>query len=58
MHGYGLFFHLQNPDLLLKIVFAIGYINLFAAGYFIVLLLLKRDDFLDRGTVGYARKEG
>jgi len=56
VHGYGLFFHLQNPDLLLKTVFAVGYINLFASGYFLCLLLLKRTDFLDRGTVEYARK--
>ena len=56
VHGYGLFFHLQNPDILLKIVFAIGYINLFAAGYFLCLLLLKRSEFLDRRNVEYARK--
>jgi len=56
VHGYGLFFHLQNPDMLLKIVFAIGYINLFAAGYFLCLLLLKRGDFWDRRGVEYARK--
>ena len=49
VHGYGLFFHLQNQDMLLKIVFAIGYINLFAAGYFLCLLLLRRGVFLDRG---------
>ena len=48
MHGFGLFFHLQSPDMLLKIVFAIGYINLFAAGYFLGLLLVRRGDFLDR----------
>lgn len=47
IHGYGLFFHLTNPDLLLKIVFAIGYVNVFASGYFLGLLLLKRDAFLD-----------
>jgi len=45
IHGYGLFFHLTNPDLLLKIVFAIGYVNLFASGYFLGLLLLKRAHF-------------
>ncbi len=28
LHGYGLFFHLTNPDLLLRAVFAIGYVNL------------------------------
>lgn len=49
VHGFGLFFHLQNPDLLLRIVFAIGYINLFASGYFLCLLLWKRTDFLDHG---------
>ena len=47
IHGYGLFFHLSNPDLLLRAIFAIGYVNLFASGYFLVLLLLKRDHFLD-----------
>ena len=47
IHGYGLFFHLNNPDLLLRAVFAIGYVNLFASGYFLALLLLKRARFLD-----------
>ena len=47
VHGFGLFFHLNNPDLLLKAVFAVGYVNLFAAGYFLGLLLLKRSQFLD-----------
>jgi hypothetical protein len=56
LHGYGLFFHLNNPDLLLRIVFAIGYINLFASGYFLCLLLLKRANFLDHGTFEYSRK--
>lgn len=46
LHGYGLFFHLNNPDLLLRTIFAIGYINLFASGYFLALLLFKRNDFL------------
>lgn len=50
LHGYGLFFHLQNPDLLLKTVFAVGYVNLFASGYFLCLLLLKRTNFFDHGT--------
>ena len=47
IHGYGLFFHLNNPDLLLRAVFAIGYMNLFVSGYFLGLLLLKRSHFLD-----------
>src|SRR5579872_7069195 len=47
VHGFGLFFHLNSPDPLLRAVFAIGYINLFASGYFLCLLLLKRRDFLD-----------
>ncbi|HEU5229725.1 MAG TPA: hypothetical protein VFU49_18040 [Ktedonobacteraceae bacterium] len=47
LHGFGWFYHLANPDLLLRAVFAIGYINLFASGYFLVLLLLKRTHFLN-----------
>src|SRR6266567_2338677 len=47
IHGYGLFFHLNNPDFLLKIVFAIGYMNLFVSGYFLGLLFLKRSHFFD-----------
>jgi len=47
IHGYGLFFHLNNPDPLLRAVFAIGYVNLFASGYFLSLLLLKKAHFLD-----------
>lgn len=56
VHGFGLFFHLQNPDLLLRTVFAIGYINLFASGYFLCLLLWKRSNFLNRGAFEYAQK--
>lgn len=47
IHGYGLFFHLNNSDLLLRAIFALGYVNLFASGYFLGLLLLKRSRFLD-----------
>lgn len=46
LHGFGLFYHLANPDLLLRAIFAIGYVNLFASGYFLCLLLLKRTRFL------------
>lgn len=46
LHGFGLFYHLADPDLLLRAVFAIGYVNLFAAGYFLFLLLLQRTRFL------------
>jgi hypothetical protein len=45
IHGYGLFFHLNNPNLLLRAVFAIGYVNLFASGYFLGLLLFNRVRF-------------
>ncbi len=47
IHGYGFLYHLANPDLILRAVFAIGYVNLFASGYFLCLLLLKRATFLD-----------
>jgi hypothetical protein len=46
IHGYGLFFQILNPDLILKIVYGIGYINLFASGYFLFLLIHERDAFL------------
>jgi hypothetical protein len=46
IHGYGLFFQLNNADLLLRVIFAIGYVNLFASGYFLGLLLIGRDYFL------------
>ena len=47
IHGYGFFYHLANPDLILRAVFAIGYVNLFVSGYFLCLLLLKRATCLD-----------
>ena len=47
IHGYGFLYHLANPDLILRAVFAIGYVNLFVSGYFLCLLLLKRGTFLD-----------
>jgi len=47
IHGYGFFYHLANPDLILRGVFVIGYVNLFVSGYFLCLLLFKRTAFLD-----------
>jgi hypothetical protein len=46
VHGLGLFFQIYNPDPILKIVFIIGYVNFFAAGYFLFLLISKRNYFL------------
>ncbi len=43
IHGYPLFFQLNNPDIILRIVYSIGYINLFASGYFLFLLLNKKN---------------
>ncbi len=45
-HGFGLFYHLFNPNLILRTVFAIGYVNLFASGYFLFFLLFKKEMFL------------
>lgn len=42
IHGYGILFQLSNPDLLLRTVFAIGYMNLLVSGYFLFLLLRHR----------------
>jgi hypothetical protein len=46
LHGYGMFFHLAEPDPTLWVVFAIGYLNFFASGYFLFLLLYKRREFI------------
>jgi len=44
--GLGLFFQIMNPDCVLKSVFIIGYLNLFASGYFLFLLLSKKHIFI------------
>ncbi len=45
IHGYGLFFQMSNPDLLLRLIFSIGYVNLLASGYFLFLLVRYRRYF-------------
>jgi hypothetical protein len=45
IHGYGIFFQMGNPDVLLRSVFAIGYLNFAASGYFIFLLMRYRHYF-------------
>ncbi len=45
IRGYGPFFQIYNPDLLLRIIFSIGYLNLFASGYFLFLLFRHKDFF-------------
>ena len=45
VHGYGLFFHLADRDPVLWPVNAVGYLSFFAAGYFLVLLLIQRRAF-------------
>ena len=47
-HGYGLFFHLADRDPVLWAVNAVGYLSFFAAGYFIMLLLVQRRTFQRR----------
>jgi len=44
--GFGPFYHLSNPSLLLRIVFGIGYLNLFASGYFLYLLARNKEKLL------------
>src|SRR5262245_36074305 len=46
IHGYGLFFHLSEPDPILWAVFNIGYLSFLASGYFLFLLLYKRVELL------------
>jgi hypothetical protein len=40
-HGYGLFFQLSNSDITLRVIFSIGYLNFFASGLLLALLLSK-----------------
>ncbi len=51
LRGNGLFFQIHNPDLTLRIIYSIGYVNLFAAGYFLFLLVSRRAAFI-RNTTG------
>jgi hypothetical protein len=39
-HGLGWFFHLSEPDPILWVVFAIGYLSFFASGYFLILVVV------------------
>jgi hypothetical protein len=55
-HGYAPFFHLANPDLVLWVVFATGYLNLLAGMGFIVALLLGRRALFSPG--GYVQRRG
>ncbi len=50
VRGYGPFPLVYHPDLLLKIIYSIGYLNLFASGYWLVLLLTHRDFFQPDST--------
>ncbi len=45
LRGYGPFFQVDNPDIVLRIIYSIGYLNLFVAGYFLFLLLRHREAF-------------
>jgi hypothetical protein len=47
LRGYGFFPQVNNPDLWLRIIYSIGYINLFASGYFLFLLIIRKANFLN-----------
>jgi hypothetical protein len=44
IHGFGWFYHLNEHDPVLWVVFAIGYLSLFASGYFLALLIYHRQE--------------
>ncbi len=48
--GYGWFFQLREQDPVLWVVFAIGYLNFFASGYFLILLILRRKSINQPGN--------
>ena len=45
LRGFDPFFQVNNPDILLRIVYSIGYLNLFVSGYFLLLLITHREVF-------------
>ena len=45
IHGYAPFYHVLNPDPILRVVFIIGYINFFTSGYLLYLLLTHREEY-------------
>lgn len=45
LHGFGLFFQVRNPDVVLRVIYSVGYLNLFASGYFLLLLVSRRRAF-------------
>ncbi len=45
LHGFTPFFQVRNPDVVLRVIYSIGYINLFASGYFLWLLIRYRPLF-------------
>lgn len=51
VHGYGLFFHIWNPDHLLAVVFAIGYFNFLADAYFLFYLVANKRKLREPVTV-------
>ncbi len=50
LHGFTPFFQVRNPDVVLRVIYSIGYMNLFAAGYFLWLLIRYGPSFLVRRT--------
>jgi hypothetical protein len=46
LRGLGFFPQIYNPDLWLRIIYSIGYMNLFASGYFLFLLIFRKANFL------------
>ena len=45
IRGYGPFFQVHNPDIVLRIIYSIGYLNLFVSGYLLFLLMRYRAAF-------------
>ncbi len=50
LHGFAPFFQVGNPDVVLRVIYSIGYMNLFASGYYIWLLIRYGSSFPDRRT--------
>ena len=56
IHGYGLLWHFQRHDLPVRMVFAVGYLNMFVGALAVIALLIHRNPsrLLTRTHVSYS----
>ncbi len=48
IHYANPFFQLNNPDMFLRVIFVIGYMNLFSSGYLLLLIIRNKKEILTK----------